>query len=83
MTTKESPELTEETTHSVAIFDSTSAVLVAERLLKDAGVAYKIIPVPRHLSSDCGVCIRFDRADQGRLEELLEGRLDDYELVVL
>ncbi len=83
MTTKESPELPEEAIHSVALFDSTSAVLVAERLLKDAGVAYKIIPVPRHLSSDCGVCIRVARDDQGRLEELLEGRLDDYELVVL
>jgi hypothetical protein len=23
-----------------------------------------LIPVPRHLSSDCGVCVRIERADQ-------------------
>lgn len=68
---------------SVALFDSTSAVLVAERLVKEAGISHSIIPVPRHLSSDCGVCLRFFRADQTRIDELLAGRIEDYQLVTL
>jgi len=67
----------------VVLFDSTSAVLAAERLLKKAGVPFKIIPVPRHLSSDCGVCLRFSLFDRERLEKLLDGRLDHYRLVEL
>ena len=31
----------------------------AEKILKSAAIPHKIIPIPRHISSDCGVCIRF------------------------
>ncbi|MCL0093344.1 DUF3343 domain-containing protein [Dehalococcoidia bacterium] len=30
-----------------------------------------MIPVPRHLSSDCGICIRFERADELKVEGIL------------
>jgi hypothetical protein len=43
----------------VALFETVSYVMKAEKILKEAGVPHKIIPVPRHISSDCGVCIRF------------------------
>ena len=34
-----------------------------EKLLQDKGVACKMIPVPRQISSDCGVCVRILRQD--------------------
>jgi hypothetical protein len=49
--------------YCVALFDSVSRVMKAEKLLKEAGISYKIIPVPKSISSDCGVCVRF-LADQ-------------------
>jgi len=48
----------------VALFDSTSAALRAERITRAAGLEVKLIPVPRHLSSDCGLCLRFAESDQ-------------------
>jgi hypothetical protein len=35
----------------------------AEKLIVAAGVKCKLIPVPRHISATCGVCIRVSKAD--------------------
>ncbi|HAD05297.1 MAG: hypothetical protein A2091_09375 [Desulfuromonadales bacterium GWD2_61_12] len=43
----------------VAIFHSIHRVMKAEKLLKLAGLDILLIPVPRQLSSDCGLAIRF------------------------
>jgi hypothetical protein len=45
--------------YCVALFDSVSHVMKAEKILKAAGIEHKIIPVPRSISPDCGVCLRF------------------------
>ena len=50
--------------YAVFLVYSTSYALRAEKVLQKAGVACKLIPVPRHLRSDCGVCVRIERADQ-------------------
>jgi len=42
----------------VAIFHSIHRVLRAEQLLKQSGVAFLLIPVPRQLTSDCGLALR-------------------------
>jgi hypothetical protein len=55
----------------VLLFESVSAVLVAEKILKDRDIPYKLIPVPKHLSSDCGVCIRVNASDLRYAEEIL------------
>ena len=46
-------------TYCVALFVSVSHVIKAEKILKKAEIPYKIIPVPKSISSDCGVCVRF------------------------
>jgi hypothetical protein len=56
--------------HTVILVHSTSHALRAEKVLMEAGIPCKLIPVPRHLSSDCGVCVRIERADQ---EAALQG----------
>jgi hypothetical protein len=55
----------------VFLFESVSAALVAEKALKEMGIAHKLIPVPKQLSSDCGVCLRVESDDQPRVEQAL------------
>lgn len=40
------------------MFHSIHDVLKAEKILKERGVRFELMPVPRNLSSDCGMCIR-------------------------
>jgi hypothetical protein len=42
---------------------ATGQALRLEKLLLAAGVACKPVPVPRHLSSDCGICLRIAPED--------------------
>lgn len=47
----------------VAIFHSIHRVLRAEQQLKYVGVAFLLIPVPRKLTSDCGLALRIAPAN--------------------
>jgi hypothetical protein len=58
--------------YGVVLFYSTSSALQVEKLVKGMGIAVKLIPVPRQLSSDCGICLRFDRRDESRIRAILE-----------
>jgi hypothetical protein len=49
----------EDRKYLVALFDSVSFVMKAEKVLLEARIPYKIIPVPKSISADCGVCVRF------------------------
>lgn len=49
---------------AVMLFHTSSHAVRAERVLKEEGIACRLVPVPRHLSSDCGVCLRVPRAVQ-------------------
>ncbi len=42
----------------ILIFRGTHEVLSAEKFLKRGGVSLRLIPVPRTLTSDCGLAIR-------------------------
>lgn len=55
----------------VAIFHSIHRVMKAEQVLKRGGVEMLLIPVPRQLSSDCGLAIRFAAPDLERVANLL------------
>jgi hypothetical protein len=55
----------------VALFRSIQGALYAERLLRTADVPCKLIPVPRRIASDCGVCLRFSLPERGRVEAAL------------
>jgi hypothetical protein len=60
---------------SVILFASSSHALRAERVLREAAIEVKLIPVPRQLSSDCGLCLRIPREiAPGALAILVEGR---------
>ena len=58
--------------YGVVTFHSTSHAIQAERVCKHCKLEIKLIPVPRHLSSDCGVCLRFSSADWDEVEKLMK-----------
>lgn len=58
--------------HAVILVISTSHAIRAEKLLKRAGIPCKMIPVPRNISSDCGVCVRVLRGDAAAALRALE-----------
>ena len=61
----------EDKIYRVALFASVSHVIKAEKILKEADIPYKIIPVPKTISSDCGVCLRFLAEQQEAVVETL------------
>ncbi len=63
----------------VILVYSTSYALRAEKLLRQAAIGCKLIPVPRHLSSDCGVCVQIERSAKDRTRQILEAGGLDYE----
>ena len=62
--------------YGVVLFQSVNGALLAEKLLKKKGVEYKLIPVPRNLSSDCGVCLRFLLENESQVKEALVGKVE-------
>ncbi len=57
--------------YAVILVESTSHAVKGERVLKDAGITAKLIPLPRHLSSDCGVSVRISVDKIEKTESLL------------
>jgi len=55
----------------VAIFNSIHRVMKAEKILKEARADILLIPVPRKLSSDCGLAIRFAPDQRTRVAAIL------------
>ena len=62
------------TEQCVGIFSSIHFVLKAEKVLKKSGIGVETIPVPRKISSDCGIAISFSREDLEQVEELLRNK---------
>lgn len=54
----------------IVIFSSTYAAIKAERLCLQTGIRCQVIPVPRELSSDCGIALEIDQSDEKSLEKL-------------
>ena len=57
----------------ILIFRGTHQVLSAEKRLKEGGVPLRLIPVPRRLTSDCGLAIRIPLDRRDRAREILSG----------
>ena len=64
---------------SVVLFYSTSHAIKAEKYSIANGMGTKLIPVPRHLSSSCGVCLNFTKEDKELLIKIMEEHKVEYE----
>jgi len=67
--------------YAVFLFYSTQGAIKAERALLRAGLAVKLIPTPRQLSSDCGTALRCAWADADAAVAALEAAHVVYESV--
>lgn len=61
----------QQTPTCVVILFSIHFVLKAEKLLKRNGISHDVIPVPREISSDCGMAVEFSCLEKERVLELL------------
>ena len=57
--------------YCVVLFYTSNHAFRAEKILKGLGVDCKLVPVPRRLSSECGVCLRIDATVQDSVIEAL------------
>lgn len=57
--------------YGVVLFPSTQQALRGEKVLKGAGLPVKLIPVPRQISSDCGICLRIPWETRAEVETVL------------
>ncbi len=60
--------------YGVVLLHSTSAAIRAEKLTQGAGLKVKLIPVPRQLSSDCGISLRFEWDQADVVRSVLEAK---------
>jgi hypothetical protein len=65
--------------YAVVLVYSTSYAIRAEKVLHRAGLGSKLAPVPRHLSSNCGVCLYVDHGDKEAAAEALRAAQVDIE----
>ncbi len=68
--------MTDQHSYYVILFKAVSYALKAEKILKQEGLPHKLIPVPKHISSDCGVCLRIDVDAKDKIVALLSGKVD-------
>lgn len=57
---------------SIILFHSTNYAIWAAKVLKKMDIKNKMTPIPRHLSSDCGYCVKIFTSDADRAHELLK-----------
>jgi hypothetical protein len=62
--------------YEVILFKAVSYALKAEKILKKEGLPHKLIPVPKHISSDCGVCLMIHLDVKDKILTALEGKVD-------
>lgn len=55
----------------VVALNSTRTVVKAERLLKERNVSCRVIPLPRELSSECGMAIEIEPESKQKVIEIL------------
>jgi len=59
-------------------FKSVSYAMKFETAIKNYDIKIKIIPVPRSISSSCGLCVRFNIDDIGKLISIISNNNLEY-----
>lgn len=54
----------------IAIFPTTRNAIRAQKACKNKKIPCRMIPVPKELSSECGIALEFDIADDQKAREL-------------
>lgn len=75
--------MSKQSSYYVILFKSVSYALKAEKILKAEGLPHKLIPVPKEISSDCGICLRHETPHRDMIEACLNKRVDFEEIRML
>ena len=67
----------------IVLVASTEHALLAEEMLQAAGLPVRLMPVPRSISSECGMCLRFHWEDKEAVEGALTGKLEGFRICEL
>ena len=60
---------------------TTFSAIDCERILKANAINAKLVPTPRQISSDCGLCVYFENAEKNAIEVLLNYHKFEFEIV--
>jgi hypothetical protein len=61
----------------LVLLKSVNQTMWADRILKQKEIPHKLIPIPRHLSHDCGVCIRLEHTYYEQARNEICGAIED------
>jgi hypothetical protein len=65
----------------ILTFPSTHAALKCEKILREKNIPIEVIPIPRYLSADCGIALRFPSNFKQQVENIIQTlRLDFKEI---
>jgi len=65
------PSATDHPSRWIILFDSIHMVLAAEGVFEERGIWCDLVPVPRDVSSDCGMAVAFRARDLAAVRSLL------------
>ena len=68
--------------YSVILFFSNSYSIWTSKELKKRSIDHKMIPVPRHLSSDCGYCVRIKKDDTEIIQSVMTEKGIEFDKIV-
>lgn len=60
----------------VILFKTVAGAMKAEKILKEEGLPFKLIPIPKEISPDCGICLRFEAAFETEIVRALSGKVN-------
>lgn len=58
--------------YSIAVFRSAREAIKADRICRDNSLETRVIPVPKHISSECGMCLKLLTQQSERVKEIIE-----------
>lgn len=56
----------------LCLLESIHKVIAAEKVIAGEKIVYQIIPVPKQITTECGMAIQIEAYDQIRVETLLQ-----------
>lgn len=62
--------------YDVVLFKTVSHTIKAEKILRQKGLPYKLIPTPKQISTDCGVCLMIDHDLKDEVVAVLQDAVD-------
>jgi hypothetical protein len=65
----------------LVLFETTRDAICGERLMREANIPGRVVPVPRDLSAQCGMVLEIEDAFEGRMRALLESTRGEWRMV--